>query len=108
MLNMPLFHVYGMAGVFPTGLVSRAPLAVVPNPRDMDDMLATIKKTKPAFLPGVPTLFNALLNHPKVKAGKVSLKSSKVEHLRGSALLDRDQDNASRRRREGGLSRGLA
>jgi long-chain acyl-CoA synthetase len=86
MLNMPLFHVYGMAGVFPTGLVSHAPLAVVPNPRDMDDMLATIKKARPAFLPGVPTLFNALLNHPRVQAGKVSLKCLKL-NISGAAPL---------------------
>jgi long-chain acyl-CoA synthetase len=86
MLNMPLFHVYGMAGVFPTGLVARVPLAVVPNPRDINDMLATIKKVKPAFLPGVPTLFNALLNHPKVQAGKVSLKSLKL-NISGAAPL---------------------
>jgi long-chain acyl-CoA synthetase len=86
MLNMPLFHVYGMAGVFPTALVARTPMAVVPNPRDMDDMLATIQKTKAAFLPGVPTLFNALLNHPKVQAGKVSLKSLKLS-ISGAAPL---------------------
>jgi long-chain acyl-CoA synthetase len=86
MLNMPLFHVYGMAGVFPTGLIAHAPLVVVPNPRDMDDMIATIQKTKPAFLPGVPTLFNALLNHPKVQAGKVNLKSLKL-NISGAAPL---------------------
>jgi long-chain acyl-CoA synthetase len=86
MLNMPLFHVYGMAGVFPTGLVARVPLAVVPNPRDIDDMLAIIKKVKPAFLPGVPTLFNALLNHPKVQSGKVDLKSLKL-NISGAAPL---------------------
>ena len=88
MLNMPLFHVYGMAGVFPTGLVGHTPLAVVPNPRDMDDMLATIQKIKPAFLPGVPTLFNALLNHPKVQAGKVSLKSLKLNISGAAPLLE--------------------
>jgi long-chain acyl-CoA synthetase len=86
MLNMPLFHVYGMAGVFPTGLVAHAPLAVVPNPRDINDMLSIIQKVKPAFLPGVPTLFNALLNHPKVQAGKVSLKSLKL-NISGAAPL---------------------
>ena len=86
MLNMPLFHVYGMAGVFPTGLVAHAPLAVVPNPRDINDMISTIQKVKPAFLPGVPTLFNALLNHPKVQAGKVSLKSLKL-NISGAAPL---------------------
>jgi long-chain acyl-CoA synthetase len=87
MLNMPLFHVYGMAGVFPTGIVAHAPLGVVPNPRDMEDMLATIQKIKPSFLPGVPTLFNALLNHPKVQSGKVSLNSLKLNISGASPLL---------------------
>jgi long-chain acyl-CoA synthetase len=87
MLNMPLFHVYGLAGVFPTGLVAHAPLAVVPNPRDLSDMLATIQKIKPAFLPGVPTLFNALLNHPRVQAGKVNLKSLKLNICGAAPLL---------------------
>jgi long-chain acyl-CoA synthetase len=86
MLNLPLFHVYAMAGVLPTGLIARAPLAIVPNPRDIDDMLGVIEKTKPAFLPGVPTLFNALLNHPKVQSGKVSLKSLKL-NISGAAPL---------------------
>lgn len=86
MLNMPLFHVYGLAAVFTTGIMAHSPLAVVPNPRDLDDMLATIQKVKPAFLPGVPTLFNALLNHPKVEAGKVSLKSLKL-NISGAAPL---------------------
>ncbi len=78
LLTMPLFHVYGNAGVFATGIVGRNPLALIPNPRDLDDILATVKKVKPAFLPGVPTLFIALLNHPQVKAGKVDFSSMKA------------------------------
>jgi long-chain acyl-CoA synthetase len=87
LLNMPLFHVYGLAGVFSAGLVGHEPLAIVPNPRDINDMLATIQKVKPAFLPGVPTLFIALLNHPKVQAGKVSLKSLKLSISGAASLL---------------------
>jgi len=87
MLNMPLFHVYGLAGVFATGLIGHESLAVVPNPRDINDMLATIKKVKPGFLPGVPTLFNALLNHPKVQAGKTNLKSLKLSISGAASLL---------------------
>jgi long-chain acyl-CoA synthetase len=87
MLNMPLFHVYGLVGVFASGLIGRNPLVVVPNPRDMNDMLATIRKVKPAFLPGVPTLFNALLNHPKVQAGKANLKSLKLSISGAASLL---------------------
>jgi long-chain acyl-CoA synthetase len=77
MQNMPLFHVYGLAGVMPTGLVGHYTLIMIPNPRDINDLVETIHKTKPTFLPGVPTLFIALINHPDVKSGKVSLKSIK-------------------------------
>ncbi len=86
MLNMPLFHAYGLVGVMATGLVGRNPFALIANPRDLDDLLATIQKVKPAFLPGVPTLFNALLNHPKVKSGQVDLTSLKL-CISGAASL---------------------
>ncbi|MFN8467407.1 MAG: long-chain fatty acid--CoA ligase [Caldilineaceae bacterium] len=76
--NMPLFHVYGQGGVLTCALVGHHPLVMVPNPRDLGDMLATIHKSQPAFLPGVPTLFIALLNHPKVLAGKADLRSVKL------------------------------
>jgi long-chain acyl-CoA synthetase len=78
MMNMPLFHIYGNLGVLSTALVGHDPLAIVPNPRDLDDMVDTIDKVHPTFLPGVPTLFIALLNHPDVQAGKVNLKSIKL------------------------------
>ncbi|HEY65605.1 MAG TPA: long-chain fatty acid--CoA ligase [Caldilineae bacterium] len=78
MLNMPLFHAYGAIGVLATGLIGRNPLALVPNPRDLNDMIATIRKVRPAFLPGVPTLFTALLHHPDVQAGKVDFTSIKL------------------------------
>ena len=78
LLAMPLFHVYGNAGILATGLVGHNPLALVPNPRDLDDLLATVRKVRPAFVPGVPTLFNALLRHPDVQAGKVSFRSIKL------------------------------
>jgi long-chain acyl-CoA synthetase len=77
MQNMLLFHVYGLAGVMPTGLVGHNTLILIPNPRDMKDLLETIKKDKPTFLPGVPTLFIALINHPEVISGEVSLRSIK-------------------------------
>jgi long-chain acyl-CoA synthetase len=87
MLNMPLFHAYGLLGVLATGLVGHNTLALVPNPRDLDDLLKTIQKIKPAFLPGVPTLFNALLDHPKVKSGQVDLTCIKLCISGASSLL---------------------
>jgi long-chain acyl-CoA synthetase len=87
MLNMPLFHAYGLAGVLATGLVGHNTFALVPNPRDLDDLLTTIQKVRPAFLPGVPTLYNALLNHRRVKSGQVDLTSLKLCISGASSLL---------------------
>lgn len=87
LLNMPLFHAYGLAGVFATGLVGHNTFALVPNPRHLDDLLATIQHTRPAFVPGVPTLFNAILNHPKVESGRVDLTSIKLCISGASSLL---------------------
>lgn len=83
----PLFHVAGNVAILGTALVGRHPVALVPNPRDLDDLLATVEKTKAAFLPGVPTLFNALMNHPKVVSGKASLASVKISIAGSAALL---------------------
>ena len=74
---MPNFHVYGNMAMN-CSFVARWPMAVVPNPRDIDDLVKTIQKVHPSCLHGVPTLFIALLNHPAVKAGKVDFKSMKL------------------------------
>jgi len=107
MLNMPLFHVYGLGAVFSIGVVARTPLVVVPNPRDLNDVLSTIQKTKPAFLPGVPTLFNSLLNHPKVESGKVSLKSLKLT-ISGAAPLLAETKQRFERATGGRIIEGFA
>jgi long-chain acyl-CoA synthetase len=86
-LPLPLFHVYGNVGVQPLAFIGRNPLALVPNPRDIDDVLKTVEQVKPACFNGVPTLYNAILNHPKVKSGKVDLSSIKLCFSGASALL---------------------
>jgi long-chain acyl-CoA synthetase len=78
MLNMPLFHVYAQAGVMSGALLGHNPMALIPNPRDLDGMLNTIKNLKPAVLPGVPTMFVALINHPKIKSDPTILRSLKL------------------------------
>ncbi len=87
MANLPLFHVFAAAGVLPVALLGRSSLILIPNPRDLDDMVANIQKNKPTFLPGVPTLFNALLNHPKVKSKEVDMTSIKLCISGASALM---------------------
>jgi long-chain acyl-CoA synthetase len=74
---MPMFHAYGFNGVIGSSLGMRSPLAIVANPRDLDDVIYTIKKVRPASMPSVPTLFISLMEHPEVKAGKVDFSCLK-------------------------------
>ncbi len=75
--NMPVFHLSGTM-TLAYALVGRNPIALIPNPKDLDDLVATIQKVRPAFLSGVPVLYIALMSHPKVRAGKVDLRSIKL------------------------------
>jgi long-chain acyl-CoA synthetase len=87
MLPLPLFHVYGNVGVQPLAFVGPNPLSLIPNPRDIGDLLKTIAQVRPAFFNGVPTLYAAILNHPDVRAGRVNLRSIKVCFSGASALM---------------------
>ena len=84
--SLPLFHVFAAVGLQTVALLGRSPIVLIPNPRDIDDVVENIEKTRPTFLPGVPTLFIALLNHPKVKSGKVDMSSIKL-CISGAAAL---------------------
>lgn len=84
---LPLFHVFANAGVQMAAFTARGGMALVPNPRDIPDVMKTIEKTKATFFPSVPTMFNAMLNHPLVKEGKVDLTSIKLCISGASALL---------------------
>jgi len=87
MLPLPMFHVYANLGAQGLAFVTRNPIALVPNPRDLADLLATIRRVKPAFFTAVPTLFTALMNHPDVQRGKVDFKSIRICFSGASALM---------------------
>jgi len=89
LMAIPLFHVYGMVVGMLFGISMGAPLVMVPNPRDMPDLLSNIKKFHPTVFPGIPMLYNAINNNPAVKAGKYDLSCIKA-CISGSAPLLRD------------------
>jgi long-chain acyl-CoA synthetase len=87
LVPLPLFHVYANVGIQGLAFVNGNPLALVPNPRDLSDVLATIGRVRPAFLAGVPTLYVALLNHPAVQQRKVNFRSIKICFSGAAALM---------------------
>jgi long-chain acyl-CoA synthetase len=86
MLPLPLFHVMGI-GALAGSLVGNNPLALVPDPRDLGDLLETIREVRPALVFGVPALFVALLARHDVQAGKVDLRSIKMCFSGAAPLL---------------------
>jgi long-chain acyl-CoA synthetase len=89
LMGIPLFHVYGMVAGMLFSIYSGAAMVMVPNPRDLKDVLSNIQRYKTTVFPGVPTLYNAINNHPDVLAGKYNLSSIKA-CISGSAPLMRE------------------
>lgn len=89
LMAIPLYHVYGMVAGMLFAIQSGASMVMVPNPRDFKDVLTNIQKYKTTVFPGVPTLYNAINNHPDVLAGKYDLSTIKA-CISGSAPLMRE------------------
>ncbi len=89
LMAIPLFHVYGMVAGMNFAMASGASMVMVPNARDLKDVLDNISKFKATIFPGVPALYNGINNHPDVKAGKYNLSSIKA-CISGSAPLMRE------------------
>lgn len=86
MTALPLTHSYSMTVSMNMSVFNGYTQIIIPNPRDFHHLLSAINLHKPTLLPGVPTLYTAINNHPDVKAGKVDVKSIRV-CLSGAAGL---------------------
>jgi len=72
---LPLFHSYAMTSCMNHAVFVGGSMALVPNPRDLEDVLKTIDKQRPTIYPGVPAMYVAINNSPQVAAGKYDVSS---------------------------------
>jgi len=89
LMAIPLFHVYGMVAGMCFAIKAAASMVMIPNPRDIKDVLSSIQKFNVSIYPGVPTMYNAINNNPEVLAGKYNLSTIKA-CISGSAPLMRE------------------
>lgn len=89
LMAIPLFHVYGMVAGMNFAMATGSTMVMVPNPRDLKDVLDNLQKYKATIFPGVPALYNGINNYPAVKEGKYDLSSIKA-CISGSAPLMRE------------------
>lgn len=87
MLPLPLFHVYANIGVQSLALINHNPIALIPNPRDLREVLKDIIDVKPSFICTVPTLLSGIMNHPLARQGKVDFSSIKLCFSGAAALM---------------------
>ena len=89
LMGIPLFHVYGMVAGMSLAMATSSTMVMVPNVRDLKDVMDNISKYRCTIFPGVPALYNGINNHPDVKAHKYDLSSIKA-CISGSAPLMRE------------------
>jgi long-chain acyl-CoA synthetase len=68
---LPFFHVFALTVVMNFGVAKGAEIIIMPR-FHIEDALRLIARTHPTVMPGVPTLFNALMHHPKIKSFDLS------------------------------------
>lgn len=83
---IPLFHVYGIVIVLSQGVYKGSRSVLIPNARDIEEVIDCINHFQPTLLPGVPALYNTINNHPDVRSGKINMKSLRF-CISGSAPL---------------------
>ena len=74
---LPLYHIFALTACALIGVRNGAVCLLIPNPRDIPNLIAELSKYPVSYFPAVNTLFNAMLNHPDF--GKLNwshLKSS--------------------------------
>lgn len=81
---IPFFHVYGMTVGMLFTLFSGSELIVTPDPRRTELVLEIIHREKVSLYPGIPTMYNAIINHPRVK--EFNLRSVKACMSGGMSL----------------------
>jgi len=81
---LPFFHVFAMQAVMNMAVATGSEIIVMPR-FVLDDAMAMITRHKPTLMPGVPTMFVAMLNHPKL--ARYDLSSLKFCLSGGAPLL---------------------
>lgn len=72
---LPFFHVYGMTVAMNEAIYLGATIILLPR-FQVDATLETINRYRPTRFPGVPTMYIALINHPRLR--EYDLSSIKV------------------------------
>lgn len=81
---LPLYHVYALTCNALSALKNGGMNLLITNPRDMEAFIKDLKKYKVTVFTGVNTLYNGLMNHPKIN--EIDFSGLKITSAGGMAL----------------------
>ncbi len=84
LIAIPLFHIYGLMAGLMVSVRLASTMLLVPDPRDLKHLLKVIDRERPTLFPAVPTLYVALMAHPRLR--RVNMKGIQA-CLSGAAPL---------------------
>jgi long-chain acyl-CoA synthetase len=68
---LPLFHVFANATVLNRTVLNGGEIVMLPR-FDAGQVLAAVQRTRATSMPGVPTMYQALLDHPRLRRTDIS------------------------------------
>ncbi len=81
---LPLYHILALTACMLMGARWGACNILIPNPRDIGGMIRTLARQRFHFMPGVNTLFNAMLNHAEL--GRIDFSALRITLGGGMAV----------------------
>lgn len=81
---LPLYHVYALVVNALASLKSGSMNLLITNPRDLNAFIDDLKKYQVTAFTGLNTLYNGLLNHPRI--GEVDFSKLRITSAGGMAL----------------------
>jgi long-chain acyl-CoA synthetase len=81
---LPLYHIFALTACFLLAMRCGGVCLLIPNPRDIPNLVKELSKYKVNKFPAVNTLYNALLNHPDF--GKIDFSMLKASNGGGMAV----------------------
>src|SRR5437764_4883552 len=81
---LPLYHIFALTACFLLAMRAGGACLLIPNPRDIPNLVKELQKYKPSMFPAVNTLYNALLHHPAF--GKIDFTQLKASNGGGMAV----------------------
>ena len=89
LMAIPMYHVYGMVVGMSVSILLGAKMVLIPDPRNLENLLRNIETYQTSFFPGVPTMYAMINQFPDVQAGKYNLRSIRA-CISGSAPLPKE------------------